>query len=409
MLRAFRSKVSRYLPPARLLWVALAVIAVWGQIYLNWIGPGAFLLPAIAALIDLGFQRVRFPHVRMPDSAVATGFLVALVLPPTAPLLLSGTVVVAAIALKHALRRKGHPLWNPAALGIFLGAVFLGLAPAWWVDLGTPGLILLPTLGLLLLARDRTRWRSTAAFFVTYGVLASMDHYFFSLITSPEVFVLTVLDPALVFFGLFMASDPRTSMADPAAQPIFGVIVGVLGLGLSFILPTLGLLTALLMGNVIAIALQWKSVKTTTPQPKKKRRKLPALASADRWTIPRRAGIGFVVLIALTAVAAGTTHNNTPAPVLVAPGGTVSAPPSGGSSAATGNCQHDNASIPASTLAQLHKMLGPSVILSYDASNGVTVFYDPVNQVTVTETDLYEDYGYAEFNGDDYAVSGCVP
>jgi hypothetical protein len=49
------------------------------------------------------------------------------------------------------------------------------------------------------------------------------------------------------------------------------------------------------------------------------------------------------------------------------------------------------------------------VILSYNSGTGVTVFYDPVNQVTVTETDLYEDYGFAEFNGDDYAVSGCSP
>jgi hypothetical protein len=31
-----------------------------------------------------------------------------------------------------------------------------------------------------------------------------------------------------------------------------------------------------------------------------------------------------------------------------------------------------------------------------------------VNQVTVTESDLYEDYGFAEFNGHDYAVSGCA-
>jgi hypothetical protein len=53
-------------------------------------------------------------------------------------------------------------------------------------------------------------------------------------------------------------------------------------------------------------------------------------------------------------------------------------------------------------------MLGPSVILSYDSSTGVVVFYDPVNHVTVTESDLYEDYGFAEFNGDDYAVSGCA-
>jgi len=30
-----------------------------------------------------------------------------------------------------------------------------------------------------------------------------------------------------------------------------------------------------------------------------------------------------------------------------------------------------------------------------------------VNHVTVTESDLYEDYGFAEFNGDDSAVNGC--
>jgi hypothetical protein len=35
------------------------------------------------------------------------------------------------------------------------------------------------------------------------------------------------------------------------------------------------------------------------------------------------------------------------------------------------------------------------------------VFYDPVNRATVTETNIYEDYGFAEFNGDDYAVMGC--
>ena len=72
-------------------------------------------------------------------------------------------------------------------------------------------------------------------------------------------------------------------------------------------------------------------------------------------------------------------------------------------------CSADNTNIPAATLSSLHSMLGPSVILSYSPNSGLVVFYDPVNQVTVTETDLYEDYGYAEFNGDDFAVSGCAP
>ena len=85
----------------------------------------------------------------------------------------------------------------------------------------------------------------------------------------------------------------------------------------------------------------------------------------------------------------------------------VSGLPPGLGGGGTGGCTHDNASIPASSLANLHQMLGPSVILSYHPSQGLVVFYDPANQVTVTETDLYEDYGFAEFNGDDYAVAGC--
>ncbi len=82
--------------------------------------------------------------------------------------------------------------------------------------------------------------------------------------------------------------------------------------------------------------------------------------------------------------------------------------PVGGGRGAQANCQTDNPSIPSATLSELHKLLGPSVVLSYDSSTGVVVFYDPVNHVTVTESDLYEDYGFADFNGDDYAVSGCA-
>jgi hypothetical protein len=72
------------------------------------------------------------------------------------------------------------------------------------------------------------------------------------------------------------------------------------------------------------------------------------------------------------------------------------------------SCTQDNASIPGSTLSALHHRLGPSVIFRYDARTGATVFYDPVNHVTVYETDLFEDYGAAEFNGDDTILAqGC--
>ena len=48
------------------------------------------------------------------------------------------------------------------------------------------------------------------------------------------------------------------------------------------------------------------------------------------------------------------------------------------------------------------------MLLSVDTGTGTVVFYDPANKVTVTETNIYEYYGFAEFNGDDYAVLGCA-
>jgi hypothetical protein len=109
--------------------------------------------------------------------------------------------------------------------------------------------------------------------------------------------------------------------------------------------------------------------------------------------------------VVVVAVVASNPAPPSAAPLLQSPTSPIGGGGGGGTQA---NCQTDNPSIPAATLSQLHHMLGPSVILSYNPSNGITVFYDPVNQVTVTESDLYEDYGFAEFNGDDYAVSGCA-
>jgi hypothetical protein len=110
------------------------------------------------------------------------------------------------------------------------------------------------------------------------------------------------------------------------------------------------------------------------------------------------------MLIVVAAVVAANPVAHSAVPLVQTP----TSPIGGGGGGSLANCQTDNPSISASTLSELHKLLGPSVILSYDASTGVVVFYDPVNQVTVTESDLYEDYGFAEFNGDDYAVSGCT-
>ncbi|MGI0128986.1 MAG: RnfABCDGE type electron transport complex subunit D, partial [Thermoplasmata archaeon] len=130
--RSGRRAWPRWLPPARLTWVGLAVLALYEVDYLAGLGWTAILaLPMISVLTDLSFQAVRYRRVRFPDAALVTGLFLALIFAPTAPLLLTGAATIGAIAARHLVRTGGHPWFNPAALGVVAGAVLFGLAPAW--------------------------------------------------------------------------------------------------------------------------------------------------------------------------------------------------------------------------------------------------------------------------------------
>lgn len=408
-----RRAIDRRLPPARVVWIALLILAGYGAAYLGGLSvPSLIALPPVALLTDLAFQKVRFERLRFPDAALATSLFLALLLPPTVSLLAAGTAVVAAVTLRHVLRYRGRPWFNPAATGIVVGAVLFGTAPAWWVALGSYGEPLMIGLALVALARSWRSFRIPVTFVAAYGFLAVLEHLVFGQSTSPKVLLLQAIDPTVLFFALFMLPEPRTSPSDPRAQPLFAGIVAVGAVFLPTVLPSLGILAALLLGNLAAVALRRPQVAALpTPSERPARRAPKRTKAARRWPVGYRvtAGIFVFLLVGLVAAASQSSHP-TPAVLVGTPparGGTTS-PPSGGGSVGA-SCTTDNPSIASSTLDYLHKALGPSVVLSYDPNSGTVVFYDPVNQVTVTETDLYEDYGYAEFNGDDYATSGCSP
>ncbi len=416
-----RWRWPRWLPPARLAWISLTVIGAYSAYDLLGLGLTTLVaLPLISAVVDLSFQALRFSRVRFPDAALATGLFLALILPPIAPMLLAGTLTFVAVAVRHALRAAGRPWFNPAATAVVLGTVLLGLAPSWWVGIGPYGLPLLLALGILLIARTPTSWRLPAVFLVSYGFLMVVEHVVAGASTDPRILLLGIADPATLFFALFMVPEPRTSPAAPHQMVLYAGVVGTLAAFLPLFLPSLGILVALLGGNLLAVLLRWspaesldrlrsrsgsserRSSRPSTGSERRRSRSTPA-----RWTLSYRIGAGIAVVVVLAAVTGANPLSSTPSPVLkvTSPSGSGGG---GGGGVATA-CQTDNPSIPSSDLTSLHKVLGPSVILSYDASTGVVTFYDPVNQVTVTETDLYEDYGFAEFNGDDYAVSGCAP
>ena len=397
-----RNRFLRRLPPARLLWLLLLALGLYGANYLGGHGFASLLVaPLVGGIADLGFQSVRFARPRFPDAALATGLFLALIFPPTSGLVLVAAVTFAAVAFRHALRYRGHPWFNPAVTGVVLGTLFLGLAPAWWVGIGAYGELLIVAFGLVLIARSPHQWRLPTAFLLAYGLLAVVQHVVSGASLDPHVLLLQAIDPATLFFALFMVAEPRTAPVATHEQVLYAGVVGVSAALLPLFLPSLGILVALLGGNILAIVLRSRTAAGSPSSVRSARRSRRSSAPL-RWPVRYRVGAAVLTVIVVAAIVAANPVAHTAVPLVQTPSS-----PGGGGGGSLANCQHDNPTIPAATLSELHKLLGPSVILSYDSSTGVVVFYDPVNQVTVTESDLYEDYGFAEFNGDDYAVSGC--
>ncbi|MDE1881349.1 MAG: RnfABCDGE type electron transport complex subunit D [Euryarchaeota archaeon] len=427
-LRVLARPVLNRLPPVRLLIIFLIVLGGTSSYLLGGAGLASLVaLPMVAAATDLLFQRARFSELRVPESAIATGLFLALLLPPTVVLVEAGAVAVAAIGLRHALRLRGRPWLNPAGAGLLLGALIFGMAPAWWAAVSPNAEVLVVVLGALLAFRQPGRWRIPASFFVAYAGFAALEHFLVGGILSPRLLALSVVDPAVLFFGLFMVTEPRTAPSDPNFQPMYAIVIAIGSSFLPIFLPTVGVLFALFLGNLLAFvhrrtspALTSSTVGIGARDAKRAKRSRAALASSIRWPVAYRAGSLVLVALVVGGVSLGTAtqQTGTPSSIIATPpglgggggspgGGGTGGGISGGGGNTYANCQQDNPNIPASTVQSLHQALGPSVILSYNSNTGVVVFYDPVNQVTVTETDMYEDYGFAEFNGDDYAVSGC--
>ncbi len=403
--------------PARLLWIFLIVLGAYTIVF-SLKGQGIvslIALPALAVETDILFQMFRYRSIRAPDAALATGLLLALLLPPSVPLIQAVGVASAAIALRHVLRFQGRPVFNPAAAGVLMGALFFGLAPSWW---GAVSIWLVVALGILLTLRTPGSWRIPVAFVASYGLVSVLGTLLLGAVTTPMVLLLGVFDPAILFFGFFMVPEPRSSATRPSDRWTFGVAVGLATALLPALLPSLAPLVALLFGNGLAVVLRRRQtveapVETKAKGPARggkrhRRRDIRAAKERDlraEWKMEHRVVAGVLVVVLLGGMAMAL---NPPRVTPYFSAVRTTAPTSAGTVVATNNCTVDNPTITSSLASYLHQALGPSVLLSVDTGTGTVVFYDPVNHVTVTETNIYEDYGFAEFNGDDYAVSGCV-
>jgi electron transport complex protein RnfD len=277
-------------------------VAVW------FFGIAAVLLVAVSTLACVATEWLLGPRPRGSSlgdlTAVVTGVLLGLILPPSLPLWMAALGGCVAIALgKLAWGGLGNNLFNPSLVGrAFLQAAF-PIAITTWVPAGGPlalyranlalpflqapadavtaatplGLMKFQQQGtslaalfwgqvsgslgetsaaaillgaLYLIARRACDWRVPLATLASAALLAEIFH---QLNARYPGAAFTLLSGGLLFGAVFMATDPVTSPLSPRGATLFGIGVGVLVVLIRFWggLPE-GVMYAILIMNAVS-------------------------------------------------------------------------------------------------------------------------------------------------------------
>jgi len=215
---------------------------------------------AAAVLTEYGVKKLRKRAFVMDGSAVVTGLLLALILPPTIPLWMAAVGSVFSIAIvKEAFGGLGHNIFNPALGGrAFMTASFSAEMTTWVLPMGfaadavtsaTPlserfiwegnklslykdlflgnaggsigetSALLILIGGLLLLALGIINWRIPVAYIGTVALLT---------LALGQDAIFHILAGGLMLGAFFMATDYVTSPLTHKGRIIFGIGAGIL-------------------------------------------------------------------------------------------------------------------------------------------------------------------------------------
>ena len=215
---------------------------------------------AAAVLTEYGVKKLRKRAFVMDGSAVVTGLLLALVLPPTIPLWMAAVGSVFSIAIvKEAFGGLGHNIFNPALGGRAFMAACFSVKMTTWVSptgfgadavttatplssnfiwegdklslykdlflgniggsIGETSALLILVGGILLLALGIISWRIPVAYIGTVALLT---------LALGQDAIFHILAGGLMLGAFFMATDYVTSPITARGKIIFGIGAGIL-------------------------------------------------------------------------------------------------------------------------------------------------------------------------------------
>ena len=207
---------------------------------------------AVAAILDLLILRMRHTRWEFPSGAVLTALIVSMVLSTQTAWYVPALVSVFAIVSKYIVRTRAGNVFNPAALAIVATFPFFHEGQSWWGALPEVAPIAqLSLLGTGIFIADRVnKMPLVLAFLATYYLLFTMSAFISDPAWVSEVFRTPDLQ-AVLFFALFILTDPPTSPVRYPDQLVFAVIVAVASFAIfEWTGAVYYLLAAVLIGNV---------------------------------------------------------------------------------------------------------------------------------------------------------------
>lgn len=235
--------------------VVLSIINIPTSLYL--------LLTCVgfSLVLDILFTFLRRRELFKPFAALVTGFILTLIIDPSASWYQILTICAAAMGIKNFVRFGNRHIFNPAASGLIVGWIVFGLSPSWWgatLFHGENELLFNILLYILLFAAAYVscfrlrRGYSVGIYLLTYALLS------IPLGSSMQSVIQTIFSPGVLFYALVMLPEPMTSPVSRNRQLMYGgwvaalTVLGVYTVGKfqSSSVPDFSLV-ALLIGNLL--------------------------------------------------------------------------------------------------------------------------------------------------------------
>ncbi|BBH20112.1 hypothetical protein Back11_14570 [Paenibacillus baekrokdamisoli] len=189
----------------------------------------SILAVGVSSAVDILCSHNAKKKRTLPDSAVITGLIIALILSAATSWYIVAATSIMAILSKHILVHKKKPIFNPAAFGLLLSILFFRTGQSWWGafgDLPSWTVVCLLAGGYMVTNRVN-KFPQVFSFLGTYFILLLIMGVFnvgdaSDALRSPFI-------NASIFFALFMLTDPPTSPAKDKDQVIFGILIAIVG------------------------------------------------------------------------------------------------------------------------------------------------------------------------------------